>query len=846
MTRTDRAQRGKLIVEPERGEIRISVRNLVEFILRSGDIDNRKKGSADIEAMLEGARLHRLIQSRTGPEYHAEVPLRECFAQNGYDIIVEGRADGIIYREPSEADSQKALPVTIDEIKSTWLDVDKLKEPVYVHLAQARCYAYIWASQNKLPEISVRMTYVNSLNRQVRYFHETCVFSELEKWFGEILSSYKRWADFQFEWYRKRNRSAASVEFPFVYREGQKELVSQVYRTIYHRRKLFLEAPTGTGKTISVVFPSVKAVGAGLCDKIFYLTAKTITRTVAAESFELLRDRGLCFKTVVITAKEKICPLEETECNPVACPYARGHFDRINDAIFDLLTSRDSFMREEVEEFAKKHTVCPFELALDMSLFSDAVICDYNYVFDPNVYLRRFFSDSPQGKYVFLVDEAHNLADRAMKMYSAELLKEEVMAAKRLVKEHDSRLSRALEALNRKFLLIKRETEDIRLFEDISDFMMALNRACSRLEDFLEDNDGFEKRKELLEFYFKVRHFINMYDNMGSRDYVIYSELKPAGLMLKLLCTDPSESLKKRLLKGVSTVFFSATLLPIRYYKDMLGAEEEDYAVYASSVFDERKRGLFIACDVSSKYTRRGELEYRHIAEYINACVRQRKGNYMVFFPSHSFLMKVYEQYTGMYSDADTEVLCQKSNMTEEERESFLGRFLRDDGGDPECTAVASAHSFLVGFCVTGGIFSEGIDLKNDSLIGAVIVGTGLPMVCNERELMKKSYDRMGYDGFDYAYRFPGMNKVLQAAGRVIRTVDDVGIVALLDERFLTGSYRKLFPKEWRRFEVISLESKEDKINEFWELADINEGRSPEILINGGKEPLRLKGDQYG
>ena len=325
-----------MLVVSKRGEIRVSVRNLVEFILRSGDIDNRRKGSVDMDTMLEGAKIHRMIQSRMGTDYHSEVLMRQTFPQESYDIIIEGRADGIIYKD------LKKDPVTVDEIKSTFSDIDRLKEPVKVHLAQARCYASIFALQNDLEEIRVRMTYVNLIDHRIRYFHEEHTFKELWSWFEGLLNSYKRWAEFQFNWSFIRNKTAAEVPFPFEYREGQKELVSQVYRTIYHKRKLFLEAPTGTGKTVSVVFPSVKAVAVGLAEKIFYLTAKTITRTVAAESFGLLRQKGLRFKTVIITAKEKICPLEEADCNPAACPYAKGHFDRINDAIYELLTKAEA------------------------------------------------------------------------------------------------------------------------------------------------------------------------------------------------------------------------------------------------------------------------------------------------------------------------------------------------------------------------------------------------------------------------------------------------------------------------------------------------------------------------
>ncbi|MCR4922863.1 MAG: ATP-dependent DNA helicase, partial [Lachnospiraceae bacterium] len=702
--------------------IRISVRNLVEFILRSGSIDNRKKSSSDIDLMVEGARIHRTIQSKMGPDYHAEVPLSKLFCQETYDIIIEGRADGIIYNDDM-------TDVTIDEIKTTYRDVNKMEAAEPVHLAQAKCYAYIFSDQMELREITVRMTYVNRVDQQIGYFHERYTYREISSWFKGLFNSYKKWADREFEWSKIRTVSIKDLKFPFDYREGQKELLSQVYRTISHRKKLFLEAPTGTGKTISTVFPSVKAIGEGLCVKIFYLTAKTITRTVALKCFNILREAGLKFKTVTITAKEKICPLKELDCNPLACSFADGHFDRINEAIYDILINEDDFSKDRILEYALKHRVCPFELSLDLSLFSDGIICDYNYVFDPNVYLRRFFGDNLREDYIFLVDEAHNLVDRGMKMYSAELYKEDLMHIKNIVKEVDNRAGRALDSLNRKMLLIKRETEDVRVYEDISDFIRILNKALMRLDDMLEERESFEKRDEVLDFYFKIRHFVNMYDNMGDDDYVIYSELSEGSrLKLKLLCIDPSNSLNLRLMKARSTVFFSATLLPLQYYRDMLSRDEDDYTVYARSVFDESKRGLFIASDVSSKYSRRNEGEYRRVAAYISDITRVTPGNYMVFFPSHAFLTKVYEQYEKYYDSDLVKLIKQENNMTEEEREIFLNKFY-----------VNQAPSTLIGFCVMGGIFAEGIDLKNDTLIGAIIVGTGLPMISNERQIMKKS-----------------------------------------------------------------------------------------------------------
>lgn len=350
-------------------DIHISVRNLVEFILRSGDIDNRKAVAPE-NAMQEGSRIHRMIQRRMGSDYHAEVPLQYLYETENYRILIDGRADGII-----DATQSNGNMVTIDEIKGTYREIHRIKEAQQVHLAQASCYAYFYAKQQELSAIRIRITYCNMETEELKYFHYEYTIRELENWFMEIINSYRRWADFQYEWQGLRQQSIKQLVFPFPYREGQKNLVTYVYQTIYHRKKLFIEAPTGVGKTISTVFPSIKAMGEGKGQRIFYLTAKTITRTVANDTLELLRKQMLRLKSVTLTAKDKICFIEETECNPVDCPYAKGHFDRINDAIYDLLIHEDNFSREKIEEYAARHKVCPFEMSLDMSLFADMIIC---------------------------------------------------------------------------------------------------------------------------------------------------------------------------------------------------------------------------------------------------------------------------------------------------------------------------------------------------------------------------------------------------------------------------------------------------------------------------------------
>ena len=830
-------------------EVRISVRGLVEFILRSGNIDNRRTVSSDT-AMQEGGRIHRMIQRRMGPEYQAEVSLRYVYDAGEYEIVVEGRADGIItgmqakddqvsitrqeimqlpdlQSQPlqlSGAQSQdiQHVTVTIDEIKGTFQDLKKMKEPVPVHLAQAKCYAYIYAKQHQLDSIRVRMTYCHMETEEIRYFHYDYTFAELSVWFMDLMVQYRKWADYSFKWQKARQESIRQMEFPFPYREGQKELVTYVYQTIYHKRKLFIEAPTGVGKTISTVFPALKAMGEDLCERIFYLTAKTITRTVADNTFTLLRERGLQIKSVILTAKDKICFMEESECNPVYCPYAKGHYDRINDAMYDLLTHEDRYTREIIEEYAARYQVCPFEMCLDMSLFSDAVICDYNYVFDPHVYLRRFFSEGIRGEYVFLIDEAHNLVERGRDMYSAVLRKEDFLELKRTVRAYDERIAGNLDKCNRELLYLKRECETYRIEDNIEGFVRTLIRLSSAVEDYLEEHEDSPVRKEILAFYFEVSHFLEMYELMDD-NYVTYTQMQEDGsFIVKLFCVNPSNNLQNCMMRGRSTILFSATLLPIQYYKKLLGAEEGDYEVYAKSVFRPEKLGLYIGREVTSRYTRRGDEEYYRIASYIHNIVEKRHGNYLLFFPSHAFLRQIYEIYQIYFNAEETvECITQEDHMNEEAREAFLNRFTGNEACDLQSLIQMEIEmeeeKSLLGFCVMGGIFSEGIDLKNDSLIGAIIVGTGLPQVCDEREILKKYFDGWGENGFDYAYRYPGMNKVLQAAGRVIRTVDDFGIVALLDERFLSPAYQRLFPREWREYEVVTVDQIGRKVERFWD-----------------------------
>ena len=785
----------------EKPIVRISVRNLVEFILRNGDLVSGS-GTSDKEAMLKGSRLHRKIQKQMGSHYQPEVSLKKDTEYDDLILRVEGRADGIFLQDEQ---------FCIDEIKGVYKKLELMEEPVLVHRAQALCYAWIYLDAHDLEKIDIQMTYAHLDTEVIKRFRETLTRAELKQWYEELTDSYHKWLAYQIEWRKKRNESMENLEFPFAYRKGQRKMVSGIYHAISKKEQIFIQAPTGVGKTMSAVFPAVRAIGQGMAETVFYLTARTITRTVAQDAFEILRDRGLLFKVITITAKEKLCFCDKPECDPEKCPYAKGHYDRINDAVYELWTTEQSFDRETLLRHAQKWQVCPFEMSLDLAVWMDGVICDYNYVFDPNVCLKRFFGENVSGNYLFLIDEAHNLVDRGREMYSASLSLDDVIETRKFVKPYSQTLWKKLGKVKKQLEELRENCVEWKVEENAGVLPISLLSVQGELDQLLEESPAQEVVDGILDFYFEVRDFLNI-SELVDDNYVVYTAFDENGrFYMKLFCVNPAENLQKCLDKGNSTVFFSATLLPLQYYRKMLSTRSENFGMYVESPFEQQKRCLMICRDVSSKYTRRGYEEYRKIAEYIARMSWQKKGNYMVFFPSYRLMEDVYQVYQDEFSVSWVRCISQHASMTELEREEFLEEFTEE------------TEETLVGFCVMGGIFSEGIDLIGDRLIGAAVVGTGLPQVNCEREILKGYYDEKGEQGFDYAYRYPGMNKVLQAAGRVIRTKEDTGAILLMDERFLNRDYRNLFPREWNDACTCTLGNVEKHLQAFWDVSEEND-----------------------
>ena len=766
--------------------IKLSIRKIVDLILRCGDIDS---GFSDASAMHKGAAIHRKIQKQSGENYQREVSLKLDMQIEGINIAVQGRADGII----TELDGA----VIIDEIKTTTLSLDRIFTQHEQHLGQGKCYAYMYLQNLENPPefISVQLTYYQLESEEIRKHKWDFTYDELKRFFYELMDKYGQWLSFERDHKILRDKTIAETAFPFdSYRKGQRELAVASYRTVSAGKKLYAQAPTGIGKTLSVLFPSIKAMGESKAEKLFYLTAKTVTRTVAQDAIKLMMDKGLRIKSITLRAKEKICINEECICTPGHCPYAKGHYDRVNNAIMDLIKNNDLITPDIVEEYARSHHVCPYELALDTAIWCDIIIGDYNHVFDLTVYLKRFFGEEDKD-YIFLIDEAHNLAERARDMYTAVLRKGVFGNIKNKLKDKDAaskELRKGMRRINSYLVDFSKECgeqKDHISKEQDMEFSALVTMLSTAMGEWLaaKKNDAHELYNEVLNLYFDITKFLMISEGYDEH-YITIKEIRGADVYITLFCIDPSSIIASRLAFGKAAIFFSATLAPLPFYRNILGGDADDFMISLSSPFDASRLLTIAHCGVSTKYKDR-ESSYIPIVQAIYTAIYQKKGNYLVFFPSYEYLYKVYELFADNYPHVKT--LVQQNNMTEDERGEFLAKFDIDN------------KETLVGFTVLGGIFSEGIDLKGDRLIGAVIISVGIPKISLRQDQIMNYYDIKNGQGYDYAYTYPGMNKVLQAAGRVIRTESDFGVVLLIDSRYRASKYRELLPSYWTNIHLI-------------------------------------------
>ena len=852
--------------------LRVSVRRLVEFLLRSGDIGSDDIGSGanwrgGVEAMQAGSDIHRTLQAAGGKSYQAEVSLagsiffpngtfsphaarlqikKETVSdQDGFFLRIEGRADGII--------DDGTHPLVIDEIKGVARDVSAIHEPAAVHEAQALCYAYLHLRGTRGPaaistafgeQVVLRLTYASMTTGEVRQIERTYGAPDIEARFFALLDAAQRWACWRVVHDALRDQSLASLAFPFERRDGQRQIMDAVASAIRAGRRLYVQAPTGSGKTIATLYPALKAMGSGRVSRIAFLTSKTTTRQPVLECLDLLRRQGLAANVLVMTARNRICPLRTKEhgtamrarplaslCNPIECPLARGHFDSANDALYEAITTHDVLHADCVEQVAARHHVCPYELQRDIARWADVIVCDYHYAFSPSASLLGLANETGGGQTVFLVDEAHNLVERMRDMYSAELAVAELEGLERLLRGATTfdELSRTVRDVIRTFPPWKEALpptarsgargraarpsyQVVRASDAFADSLTRLadgiDTALERLSPLSDNWNGDDHRagasaQRTVEVYLTLRDmalatraFLGALQRAGTGYVTFLNRAEGAGRTLKVYCVDPSHDLGERLESALAAVFFSGTLLPMDYHRQLLAAQADDDSVLARSSFDSRHRQVLIGSDITARYSRRGPALYAHCASYLVTLLRAHPGNYLAFLPSYAILEKVAKALEPQVG-SKTKVVRQRPSMPERERERE--RFVA------EFREPRSPSTSLVGLCVLGGVFGESIDLPGTALVGVVVLGTGMPRASGEREVIREHFDARGGKGFAYAYTYPGMIKVLQAAGRLIRTEEDRGVVLLLDDRFLEGELQRAFPMEWKNVQTCTL-----------------------------------------
>ncbi len=771
----------------------LSVHQLVDFLLRKGDIDNRV---FNCSTMTEGSKIHSSYQaSQNSATYISEYPLKTSFMIGNVHVILQGRADGII---------KTGYRYIIDEIKTTVTDLQTFHdEQLEWHLGQAKCYAFMFAKEKEQDNIGIRLTYIKQGKEKEKLIEDYVFFTlDLEQYVKELIQEYIDFYNIVFRHLEERKKTCEEIAFPFdKYRSGQRKLSELVYGVATKGGNLFVEAPTGIGKTMSTLYPYIKSLAKDDNQKIFYLTAKGSGKEAASNAIKILRDKGLAISEILITAKDKICFCKGKACNPDECPFAKNYYSKIQGIIEYALMTNNSFDYQTIVDLAYDNVVCPFELQLDLSLYCDVIICDYNYVFDPTAYLRRYL-DSDSTHYAALVDEAHNLVDRSREMYSAVLNYHTLLEAKKSSAHiKNTKLKNVFKKLKEMFLNFDICEEGNTVFPYFSDEMYkTLSNAYSKLQEISkEDNKAITK--ETTNLILEINLF-NKIAELYDDNYFAYLHKENGDFSLHLYCLDASNFLHQTCEDLKATTFFSATMTPMEYYIDTLGGEKLiDPYICLPSPFDKDNLLLMIAPKVSIKYKNR-ESSYQQVVDYIESFVSNKVGNYFVYVPSYEYLHRL-ESMINLPEGFNC--FFQEKDISEQERIAFLNNF------------PTNPSETNVGFLVIGGAFSEGIDLVDDRLIGAIVIGVGIPKINFESDKIASHFEEKGLNGYEYAYLNPGMNKVMQAVGRVIRSETDRGAVLLIDERYLHKQYRALFKSEWSEYQVVtSPEEVKNKVSNFF------------------------------
>lgn len=740
----------------EKIRISVSAGDIAEYCFPEGSLGS----IPSVERMQKGTAVHKKLQNayqaNEDISYRREVPLKYSFETENAVISVHGRADGIFWDKKDWY---------IHEIKSTYCASASIESPLKsAHKAQMMVYACIFAKEKHLESIKCRLTYYCISEDSTVNFDYTFSLDCLWDFTEKMAKRYSQLIYLRRKRHEELVKSSADLQFPFEeFRKGQRNGASQVYLAIKNRRYLFLQAPTGSGKTVTALFPAVKLLAEDEF-KIFCLNAKNQTRSVNEQCLNSMREKGLKIRSCTISARSKCCLTDGQNCSPDVCPYSLDFYKKLPDCLEEMLTLY-SFTPEVIAEYAKKYEVCPHELSIALSNECDVVICDYNYLFDPTVYLKNFFDTD--GNYLFLIDEAHNLPDRGRDMYSVAIDPLELRQVKKKLQKSDTlykRFSRILTETNK---LIKTSNPN-------TDSLDGLKSAISLLSDALQ-TETLDVPSEIILYANELLRFNTITEYYNENDFRIFSDGK-----LNLQCTDASKMLENSLKKGFSAILYSATLSPYFFYKNCIMPEIETFSYKCKYPFSPKNLTVFADCSVDTRYSYRDD-SYKKIAENIALCREKAKGRLFCFFPSYEFMNRV-----GELCDF---ALIQPYASDQEARNAFLSEFLKSENS--------------VAFCVMGSHFSEGADIKG--IKGIIVTGLGLPKYGTFCENIRTHFDKKYGNGFDYAYLYPGINKISQSAGRLIRTKDDSGFIFLMDSRI--SRYFHLLPDYW---DIKTVETDED------------------------------------
>jgi DNA excision repair protein ERCC-2 len=815
-------------VQPE-PVFRIAVRTLAETVHRRGGLAGPEYGGV---APADGTRLHqrffRILSERHDANAVAtEVALSTTCQLADWTLQIGGRCDALVDLPEG--------PLLI-EAKSFTGHAEQLPpDGETVHWAQARLYAWLYlATRPELSAIRIGLAYLSLESSTAVEFSQTATRQEMADFFAETCRVYAEFNGNQLRSLRFRSLSGRECHFPYPsLRAGQKRFMQEVIGAARQKSSVFIQAPTGIGKTMAALYPAVKIIANHLTDHVFYLTAMTSTRLVAAQALDDLRRTGLHMKYLILFAKEKLCLAPELYCDSRVCPFATAYYDHLPDALRQMFLL-ESISRDEILACARQHQVCPFELSLDLALYCEIIICDYNYAFDPRVRLERFFGqDLPS--WLLLVDEAHNLPARSREMFSAQIDSGTLAAAQAAVKDRSPFLEQTLERLRQylaQLLESLRSDEpgfdrvekaipgnavmiaaDFRALRELPASLLGLlGRFSFACREFLDRNLDFPQRRALLDFYFSVLFFQRVAEEYHDQTYVTTAKRLDDRLEIQLMCLDAAEKLALTYRDKHAAVFFSATLSPMVYYMGLLSGDSrrsQPESLLLPSPFPSENLLVLVCSQLSTRFRQRQDT-VQAILQLILTAIRQKTGNYLVFVPSFAYLsmlrnlVRTMAGQREMDRQSTTDWMFQLPEMNESLRRKFLRRF--EKFGERTLVAVA----------VIGGVFAESIDLVGEKLAGVTIVGVGLPQICPEREIMKQYFAQTLGSGYEYAYLYPGFNKVQQAAGRVIRSENDRGFVLLIDDRYGTPAYTELFPAEWQPVAVQDQAELAAVLQDFW------------------------------